>query len=100
MNFWIDGSIRACLDSLKRRECFAMEARRINAFAGRQIERSFAYPLLELTAGTCRICALAMIETDREMNKSLQEEPPGPDLFRPSFFQYFMALEKLAVVEE
>jgi len=41
-----------------------------------------------------------MIETDREVNKSLQEEPPGPDLFRPSLFQYFMALEKLAVVEE
>jgi hypothetical protein len=39
INLWIDGSIRACLDSLKRRECFAMEARRIDAFAGRQIER-------------------------------------------------------------
>jgi hypothetical protein len=26
MNLWIDGIIRACLDSLKRRECFAMEA--------------------------------------------------------------------------
>ena len=34
-----------------------------------------------------------MIETDREVDECLEEEPPRPNLFRPSLFQHFVALE-------
>ena len=58
------------------------------------------YPLFELTPCTWGVSALAVIETDREVNEGLEKESPRPDFFCPSLFQHFMALEKLAVVEE
>jgi len=96
----IDGGRCACLHSLKRIERFPMKPRRIDALAGRQIESQFAQPLLELTARTYRIGALAMIETDRKVNEGLQEKSPRPNLPCPVLFQYFVALEIFAVVEE
>ena len=39
MNLRIHGDNCAYFNSLKRSECIAMEPRRIDAFAGRQIER-------------------------------------------------------------
>ncbi len=77
-----------------------MEPRRIDGFAGWQIVRYLVYPLFELPACASRICALAMIETDRKVNECLEKESPRPNFFRPSLFQHFMALEKLAVVKE
>jgi hypothetical protein len=54
------------------------------------------YLLSELTACTCWIGALAMIEADREVNESLQDEAPRPNLFSS---KYFVAPEKFAIVE-
>ena len=76
------------------------EARRIDAFAGWQIESQFLKPLLELIACTQGILALAMIETNSEVDERLQEEPARPDRRCPSCFQLFVALEELAIVEE
>ena len=77
-----------------------MQSRRMDAFAERQIQRQFVKPLLELTTCTRRVVALAMIETGREVNEGLQEQPARPGLDRPTLFQRFVALEKFTIVEE
>jgi hypothetical protein len=77
-----------------------MEPRRIDAFAGWQIESQFLKPFVELTSCTRGILSLEVIETNRQVNEGLQEKTARPDLRCPNCFQLFVALEELAIVEE
>ena len=51
-------------------------------------------------AGTHWIGALAVIETDRKVNEGLQKQPARSAFRHPGFFQHFVALEKLFIVEQ
>jgi hypothetical protein len=41
-----------------------------------------------------------MVETDREVNETLQEPALGLLRWRPDLFEHFVAVEKLAAIEE
>jgi len=77
-----------------------VQASRVNALVGRQVKNEFATRLAELAARARRITALAVIEADGYMDDGLKEYPPWSTLPGPSFFKYFMACKKLAIVEE
>jgi hypothetical protein len=68
--------------------------------ARRQVGRELAQSLAELAARARRIAALAVVETHRDMNQGLQEQPPRTASRSPCFLQHFVTLEEFAMVEE
>ena len=78
----------------KTDQAFAMQARRVDAFASRQVAGKLPQSLAKLPRGADRIAALRMVQADREVDERLQEQPARTALRRPDFFPDFVALEE------
>ena len=88
------------LDPLQREDSVTVEAPGVDAFAGGEVGGELAESFAELAGSANGIASLGMVEADGEVNEGLQEEAPGAALRSPDFFPDFVALEKLAAVEE
>jgi hypothetical protein len=91
---------RAKLDTFQNNLAFAMQARRVDAFASGQVSGKFPQSLAELTGGANRIAALGVIQADREVDEGLQEKAARTTFRGPDFFPNFVALEEAAAIEE
>jgi hypothetical protein len=72
----------------------------VDPFAHRQVRCEFPQSLTELPFRPNRIAAPLVIERDREVNHSLEEQTARSALVGPDLLQHFMADEELAAVEE
>src|SRR5437879_3162047 len=100
MNARIPAYRRASLDAFHQGQCVASQRRRIDALVRGQIRPEFDQGLTQLTKCARRVAALAVIGTHGYVNQRLQEEPAGAAFRGPCLLQHFVALEKLAIIEQ
>ncbi len=100
MDLGIPTERRARLRHRERRRALLVQPRGVDLLASWEVSGELAQSLAQLARCPDGIPALIVVKRDGEVNQRLQEQAARSAFVRPDLFEYFMADEELAAVEE
>ena len=96
----VGGDFEFGFDQVEEDGGIAVETVGIDAFAGRTIRGQFAEGFAELASRSDRVVSGVVVAADGYVDQGLEEQAARIALGGPGFFEHFVALEELAVIEE
>src|SRR5689334_13421720 len=99
-DFRIPFDAAAGLDRAQDLSRLPAQPREIHLFAHRLVPSKLAQGLSKLARGSLLISSRVMVKPDRDVDQSLQEQPPRTAFRRPRLLEYFVAFEVMAAVEQ